>query len=172
TVQLQRVLFRPPLLNPDLTDEQLERLGHPRRSLPAAPGALADYQCIILGDVSPDQLLAADRNDRERLEQYVKDHGGTLVLVAGHRFLPLAFAGLRRPGARPDPLARLLRVEEPHVVSRNVAFPVTLTREGRRTTFLQLEETPAESERRWAQLPGHFWGVVGRAKPGAAVLAY
>jgi hypothetical protein len=172
TVQVQRVLFQPPLLNAKLTDDQLERLGHPRRSLPPAPGALADYQCIILGDVSPDQLVLPDRNDCDRLEKYVKDHGGTLVIVAGQRFMPLAFAGLREPGADLDPLFKLLPIEEPRVVRPPAGFPVTLTREGKRTTFLQMEETPAESEQRWAQLPRHFWGVVGRAKPGAAVLAY
>src|SRR5262249_62014877 len=83
TVQVQSVLFQPPLVNPNLTDDQLERSGLPRRSLPPAAGVLADYQCIILGDVSPDQLLLPDRNDGERLEKYVKDHGGTLGLVAG-----------------------------------------------------------------------------------------
>jgi hypothetical protein len=34
-----------------------------------------------------------------------------------------------------------------------------------------MEPTAEESERRWVALPRHYWGVVGRAKPAATVLA-
>src|SRR5262249_33555807 len=38
--------------------------------------------------------------------------------------------------------------------------------------FLQMDSAPDKSEQRWSELPRHFWGVVGRAKPGAVALAY
>src|SRR5262249_9498407 len=69
-------------------------------------------------------------------------------------------------------LQRLLPVEDVRVVKPLQGFPMTLTREGRRTPFLEMEATPPESAQRWAQLPPHFWGGVGRAKPAAAALAY
>ena len=90
-VQLQRVLFDPPLVNEKVSDAELERLGNAARKLPAGPDALAAFHCIILGDVSPAQLPLADRL---RLEEYVAKQGGTLVLAAGKRFLPLAFTTL------------------------------------------------------------------------------
>src|SRR5439155_12012709 len=37
---------------------------------------------------------------------------------------------------------------------------------------LQLDATAEASTNVWAELPKHYWGVVGRAKPGAVPLAY
>jgi hypothetical protein len=48
---------------------------------------------------------------------------------------------------------------------------VSLTAEGKLAGFLRMEPTPEDCERRWEKLPRHFWGVIGQAKPGAAVLA-
>src|SRR5262249_19334225 len=61
---------------------------------------------------------------------------------------------------------------EPRVVKPVQGFPVTLTKAGKITAYLQLEESPAESLERWEKLPPHYWGVVGTAKPGAEPLAY
>jgi len=36
---------------------------------------------------------------------------------------------------------------------------------------MQLDVSPEQSDRIWAELPRHFWGVIGMAKPGAVVLA-
>src|SRR5262249_5825342 len=82
-LQVERVLFQPPLLNPRISAEDLETLGNPRRTLLLPKGALADYQCVILGDVTPPQQereFQMSDKDWEDLEKYVKDHGGTLVL--------------------------------------------------------------------------------------------
>jgi hypothetical protein len=179
-LQLRRVLFSPPLLDPDISEDDLKKLGNPKRHLPAGPDALADYQCIILGDVAPEQL---PRPDRERLEQFVARHGGTLVIVAGKRFTPLAYtphqgdpavAEERGKGAAPetDPLLKLLPIEGPHVVRPEQGFPVTLTREGRSAPFMRMEAEAGESAERWASFPPHYWGVVGRAKAAATPLAY
>ena len=51
-------------------------------------------------------------------------------------------------------------------------FPVTLTYEGKGTPFLQMEPEPDKNEQRWAEFPRHYWGVVGKVKPGATPLAY
>src|SRR5206468_4277545 len=51
-------------------------------------------------------------------------------------------------------------------------FPLTLTQAGRETSFLELDADTAKSAERWAQMPPHYWGVVGRAKPGATPLAW
>jgi hypothetical protein len=157
-----------------ISEAELEKTGNPRLTLPAAPppagegrpelpDPLAKYDCIILGDVAPEQLPPAERR---RLEKYVAERGGTLVLLAGKRSMPLAFAG------DDDPLSRLLPVQQPHAVSPPAGFPVTLTHEGTLTPYLQMEPEPEKSAERWAGLPRHFWGVVGRTKPGAVSLAF
>jgi hypothetical protein len=175
TVRLDSVLFKPPLLNEQVSDESLQQMGNPRRSLPAEPDAFKPYDCIVLGDVTPDELPLADRR---RLEKYVSEEGGTLVLVAGKRAMPQAYftdpnAGLpAKKDKDGDPLLKLLPLEEARFVNPVNGFPFALTRFGKGTKFLQMEANLEESDRRWNELPRHFWGVVGRAKPGANALAY
>jgi len=202
TVRLDSILLKPPLLNEQVSDETLQQMGNPRRALPAEPDAFKPYDCIILGDVAPDEFPLADRR---RLEKYVAEEGGTLVLVAGKRAMPQAYftepnavipgkrgqeSGVRsqQPGrersspltpdsrsltpGEGDPILKLLPLEEARFVNPVNGFPFALTRFGKGTKFLQMEVNLEESDRRWAELPRHFWGVVGRAKPGANVLAY
>ena len=97
TIETESVVFNQPRLNTALTDEALDSIGSPREHLPAGPDALAKYDCVVLGDVSPEQLPPADR---KRLEQFVADRGGTLVIVAGKRYMPMAY-----PTTTPTPSA-------------------------------------------------------------------
>jgi hypothetical protein len=182
TLKVKKVVFSQPRLN--IPEEDLEEHGYPWLRLPPRPekrtiqgkeiapepDPLTKYDCIILGDVSPEQLpLEA----RERLEEYVANRGGTLVLLAGKRFMPKAFEKEDVVAEKEtDPLLKMLPILEPRVVSPRLGFPVTLTQLGKQTTYLQMESTPAESADRWAQLPLHYWGIVGKAKPGAEPLAF
>lgn len=167
TVQPQSVVFQQPRLE-RIPEEELRRSGNPWLTLPTEPDALAAYDGIVLGDVTPAQLPQADRL---RLEKYVADRGGTLIIVAGKRAMPLAYTGADA-SSESEPLRRLLPIEAPRVLKPAAGFPVTLTFEGKSTAFLQMETEPDRNEARWAEFPRHFWGVVGRAKPGASVLAY
>ena len=155
-VKLDRVVFNQPRIS-RIPEAELERAGNPSRKLPEGPDALLDYDIILLGDVAPDQLPPADR---QRLEKYVAERGGSLVILAGKQYMPLAYRG-------DDPIARLLPVEEPRPVNAPKGFPLALTAEGRLAPFLLIEDTPDESERRWQEFPPHYWAVTGRAKPGA-----
>jgi hypothetical protein len=169
TLLLERIVFDLPLRDPTISDEKLHRMKNPRRNLPPGPDGLMGYQCIILGDVSPEQLPPPDR---QRLEAFVAKHGGTLVIVAGKRSMPLAYPGPAENGKETDPLLKLLPIETPRVVDPEQGFSVTLTREGKSTPFMQMEPEGTESLQRWAEFPPHYWGVVGRAKPAATTLAY
>jgi len=159
-----------------ISEAELEKSGNPQLTLPASSdGAekavdqvdpLLKYDCIILGDVAPEQLPLADRR---RLERYVGERGGTLVLLAGKRFMPLVF---QDTAGEDDPLVKMVPVRQPRPVSPPNGFAVTLTYEGSLTPYLQMEPEPEKSAARWAALPRHYWGVVGRTKPGAVALAY
>src|SRR5207237_4930739 len=81
TVQLQSVVLAQPRLG-RVAEDDLQRTGNPRLTLPGEPDAFAAYDAIVLGDTSPEQLPAIER---VRLERYVADRGGTLVIVAGQR---------------------------------------------------------------------------------------
>jgi hypothetical protein len=140
----------------------------PRQQLPAGADGLADFDCIILGDVGVEKLPLADR---QRLEQYVGERGGTLVIVAGKRFMPLAYPEIEANG-QTDPLRKLLPIESPRVLAPVEGFALTLTQAGEETKFLELDADPGKNAAVWRGLPRHFWGIVGQAKPGATTLAH
>src|SRR5262249_59224291 len=117
-----------------IAEEYRKKSGTPWLTLPAEPDALAAYDCIVVGDVAPEQLPLPERI---RLEKYVADRGGTLVFVAGKRFLPLAFT--QAAEAATDPLLKLLPLEEPKIAQSLRGFPVTLTHEGQLAPILQLD---------------------------------
>src|SRR5262249_2409424 len=70
-----------------------------------------------------------------------------------------------------DPLGQLVPVTriEP-VAAMEKGFGVALTETGKRAGWLSLGEGKA-SDQAWQDLPKHFWGLTGKAKPGAVVLA-
>jgi hypothetical protein len=166
-MQLQTVVFNQPRLR-ELDPEEARQLGLPRQQLPPGADALAEFDCIILGDVAPEQLPLADRI---RLEKYVADRGGTLVVLAGKRSMPLSYAEMAAGGIS-DPLRKLLPIEAPRVANVPDGFAVTLTEEGRETNFMRPGVEAGAADDFWSQLPKHYWAVVGRAKPGAMPLAY
>jgi hypothetical protein len=168
TMQLTTVVFQQPRLNKDLAPDVLKKMGVPAEKLPDGPDALADFDCIILGDVEPAQLPLPER---KRLEKYVADRGGTLVLLAGKRALPLAYPEGDAAGDA-DPLRKMLPIDDPHVVAPEDGFSVMLTAEGRDTEFMKLDADNAKSDTRWSELPKHYWAVVGKVKPGARALAF
>jgi hypothetical protein len=161
TMETGSVVFDQPRLNL-VKEEEISAMKLPDLQLPG-PTELPRHDCIILGDVSPEQLPEADR---VRLEKFVADRGGTLVILAGKRSMPLEFMG------PDDPIGRMLPITQPHVLSRKDGFRATLTSEGVQTGFLRLETEAASSEERWAGLPLHYWAIVGTAKPAAVALAY
>jgi hypothetical protein len=161
-LDVRSVVFRQPRVT-RATDEEVRAMGLPAREMPADPDALSGVDCVILGDVEPGQFPPAER---ERIERYVADMGGTLVLVAGKRAMPSAYAG-----REDDPFRRLLPVRQPKEFDAPDGFHLALTREGERAWFLQLADAAGDSREAWGRLPPHFWAVAGEAKDGAEVLA-
>jgi hypothetical protein len=165
-IRLRKVVFDQPRLDRDLTPAQMDELGLPRTRLPEGPDALNEFQCIILGDVTPEQLPLADR---KRLERFVSERGGTLVLVAGKGAMPLGFPA--KSGNEPDPLAKLLPLETMKALSIKEGFGVTRTTAGLEHRFLEMEPDTRDNDERWASFPPSYWAVVGKPKPGASILA-
>src|SRR5947209_1353018 len=52
-MKLDRVVFLQPRLG-QVAEDDLKKIGNPALALPAEPDALLNYDCIILGDVSPE----------------------------------------------------------------------------------------------------------------------
>ena len=162
TMETKSVVFDQPRLNL-VREDEVKLMQLPDQKLPEGEDALMNYDCIILGDVSPEQLPMIER---ERIEKYVSERGGTLVMLAGKRSMPLEFF---KDG---DPLAKLLPIQNPHSVNVKQGFQVTLTAEGKQTNFLRLKAESGENQELWSELPVHYWAIVGKAKEGAVSLAY
>jgi hypothetical protein len=160
-MDVRSVVFRQPRVT-RATDEEVRPLGLPAREMPVDPDALSTVDCLVIGDVEPSQFSAAER---ERVERYVADAGGTLVFVAGKRAMPLSYM------RDDDPFRRLLPVRKPSVLDEPQGFRPMLTPEADRTWFLQMADSAGESRQAWGRLPPHFWAVVGEAKDGAEALA-
>ena len=160
TMQTQSVIFSQPRINL-VKEADIASLGLPSLTLPSAD-ELNRQDCIILGDVAPEQYSNAER---ARLERFVAERGGTLVVLAGKRSMPLQFLDAN------DPMAKLLPITAPRILDRKDGFRIALTGEGLQTGFLRLENEAWTSEERWKSLPAHYWAVVGKPRPGATVLA-
>ena len=177
--EVRGVVFEQPRID-KVKEDELQKSNWPALKLPEDPAALTGYDCVILGDVAPEQLPI---KDRERLQSYVQDAGGTLVIVAGKHSMPLGYPK-EVPGdpTRTDPITALLPITDPHVVQSRQGFPITLTGEGRLNPLLQLSDKASDDDDPnrdarptrdiWAELPPHYWAVVGKKKPAATTLAY
>jgi hypothetical protein len=171
-VRMDEVGSRPPeavirLVNPVEKEARLDntRLG----TMVSVADALSNYQCIVLGDVDPGRLPLADRI---RLERYVADAGGTLVILAGKRAMPVGYPEVG-PGGEVDPLRKLLPIENAKILKPTEGFPLRLTTNGLETKFMELDPDREENAGLWAGRPRSWtWAVAGRAKPGATSLAY
>lgn len=177
-MKVKGVVFHQPRLG-KVPQSDLEKMDYPDLMLPKVEDSERDplfkYDCIILGDIAPEQLPPADR---KRLEKYVADRGGTLVVLAGKRYMPMTFLPQdlekKVDEENLDPLIRMLPIERPREVKPNTGFRFTLTQEGTTIPYLQLEPgaSTQHNQERWAKMRKHYWGVIGHAKPGATTLAY
>lgn len=160
-VDLRSICFRQPRLG-TAGDRDLKAQGFPGTQLPD-PDVLSAYDLVVLGDVAPGELSAAWRS---RLERFVADDGGTLVLSAGKQSMPLAFANLTS-----DPIRRLLPIADPVVWTSEAGSSIEATADSDRFAFLRLADSAAASRDVWGRFPPFHWAVAGTPKPGTTVLA-
>lgn len=133
------------------------------RSFPATSAQLQLYDVILWGDVD---LRELDRGAAERLREFVRTHGGGLLLIAGEEHNPLQYAG--------TPLETLLPVSllDAEARASPTRFRLQRTLDGRACPWLRLSESPADDESLWTSLPSEMdWLIhTPQIKPGASIL--
>jgi hypothetical protein len=139
-----------------------------------APDPLGAFDAIIVGDVGPDGLSAEAWG---RLDAYVAERGGTLVLAAGPRTFPALEES--EPVGRLLPL-RALRVvpvdpgataaDRPALPAGVLALPTPAAAAGP-WPMLQFDDDPERSLAAWSALPRLSWALAGAPKPSATALA-
>jgi hypothetical protein len=123
-----------------------------------------NYDLVILGDVdasffSGDEFL--------RLEELVKERGGSLLMLAGAHYAPSSYAG--------TPIEKMLPVRfDPGGEWEDIddrVYPV-LTPEGRSSLVMTLEMDREVNDRLWSRVaPLYHVAPLTSARPGATVLA-
>ncbi|SIO32298.1 hypothetical protein SAMN05444166_3779 [Singulisphaera sp. GP187] len=145
-------------------------------SAPDLTDPLGGFDAIVLGDVDPADL----RPDTwARLESYVSERGGTLILSPGPRFWPsLASHETARkllPVLAPRPVAIDPGQSSPGSSSLPPGAAVLPTlpasADSAAWPMLQFGSDPEQSRLLWAGLPRLPWALAGKPKPGATTLA-
>jgi hypothetical protein len=145
---------------------------HPKT--PPPPDPLGAFDTIIVGDIGTDGLSAEAWT---RLESYVADRGGTLVLAAGPRSYP-ALSG-------EETVRRLMPIQDPRLIPfdgnatdperpalpAGIALVPTLSAVSGPWPMLQFAEDPERSRAVWSDLPRLPWVLAGIPKPTATALA-
>lgn len=169
-VDLKQVVFEQPHIGVLPTTFFPRRLDLPDRPEDVSDSAMADLDLLVVGDVSPTDVTSADW---QVVDEFVREQGGTLVLLGGKNQFPVKHTSpqlrrlipvgnlreinLSRAGADSSPLER--------------GFRLQLTPDADRYPMFQFDTDSIENRRLWSQLPGHYWGLTGTARPGATVLA-
>ncbi len=171
---LRNMLARDPTIDlksvlQDADEEHAEPDAGSLQGFPVRKEDLFRYDVVILGDVNPALLSAAMlQNLVDFVEQPAK--GGSLICIAGPRYMPLAY--------RNTPLARILPVSlatvrvPPEGQVFTQPFNLLPTDQGLASPQMQLADTPEESEAIWQKLPPLYWCLEAPdLKPGAFALA-
>lgn len=137
------------------------------RTFPVKREDLFQYDVLILGDMNP-QFLSA--TIMKNLSDFVREKGGGVALVAGPRYMPLAY--------RDTPLAPLIPVdisassEPPQNQAITEGFIMQPTDLGLASPHMQLGDNESDNRRIWRNLPPLYWMLDSpQLKPAARVLA-
>lgn len=121
------------------------------------------YDLVILGDVRANTFTPTQFGF---MEQLVRDRGGSLIMLAGHKHAPGEYLD--------TPIAAMLPVrfeQEPWPEIADDVYP-SLTPAGRQSSVMALESLESRNQALWANIKPLFRvpPLLG-AKPGAVVLA-
>ena len=172
SVQLQYVLLhpdrigdvKPPKVHASASraSEQVEA-----SALPENEGEWLKFDVIVLGDVSPD---AIGKEEARILEKFVAERAGTLVVIAGPRYMPHAFADSVLREMLP---VRFEPSQEAILSSPEPSFRIALSEAGRDHVVMQQSDMPHENLLVWQSRPEIYWRhPIKDTPPGATVLAF
>ena len=135
---------------------------------PVAREALFAYDVVILGDVNPAMFGGAVM---QNLVDFVDQpgSGGGLVMVAGQKYMPMAFRDTPLEAVMPINLSAARMPDANQTLTEGfLARPTEL---GLSSPSMQLGDTPAETKQIWDDLAPLYWMMEAPAKKPARVLA-
>lgn len=129
---------------------------------------LYQYDVVILGDADPAYFSQAVL---ENLDQFVREKGGGLIVVAGPRFAPQTYANTVLEGLLPIEISKQNQLTDQAPIVNG--FQPELTSEGQfSTSIFRFADNAEQSRTIWNNLPELYWYYAAdKVKPGASVLA-
>jgi len=169
-VDLQRVVFDQPHIGVLPTTFFPKRLQLPTSREDVSESNMTELDLLVIGDVSPSNV---DSNVWEVIDEFVREQGGTLVLLAGKRQFPARHTSLELRQLLPVTNLREIDLSQSGTDDAPLdrGFRLQLTPDADRHAMFQFDTNSSENRRVWSQLPGHVWGLTGTAKPGTTVFA-
>jgi hypothetical protein len=136
------------------------------KALPRTLDQLAEYQVVILGDVSPKML---DAGFIELLDKAVRERGVGLIVEAGPLSMPHRYDE-KLHGLLPVRLREGMPGQYPRGIP---SFRVELTPEGSIHEAMRFYDEPGRNQNAWSNMPPYYWcAAAERPSPGATVLAW
>lgn len=155
-IECDELLFRPRMI---ATGRRAELKG-----FPVTVDDWDQYDVVILGDLSTEHLPAAAQ---ESLIEYLRERGGTLVMIAGHEYMPHAYAS--------HPIQEILPVKEIKKKDTPIDdFAFHVTEAGRDHDALMIAENAEATRLAWdfvnRNAPLHSLSAYRQALPTARTL--
>ncbi len=132
-VECDELLFRPRML---ATGRRAET-----KTFPGTVDEWDQYDVVLLGDVSSQNFSVASQ---ESLVTFIRERGGTLVIIAGDEFMPQGYVN--------QPLAGLLpvkKVDESSVADSRDGYAFHVTEEGWEHHALMIADTQDSTRLAW-----------------------
>ncbi|MGE3778360.1 MAG: hypothetical protein AB7F89_14330, partial [Pirellulaceae bacterium] len=136
------------------------------KSFPTTADEWDEYDVVLLGDVSSEQLTVEAQTS---LAEYLRERGGTLVVIAGDESMPHAYAN--------QPLEELLPVTRVDMADENPprdGYALQVTSDGWQHHALMIADTQEGTRTAWdfinAQAPFYALSPYHRALPTARTL--
>ncbi|MFH1299529.1 MAG: hypothetical protein ABIK07_00610 [Planctomycetota bacterium] len=128
---------------------------------------LYQYDVVILGDADPAYFSQAVF---ENLDQFVRQKGGGLIVIAGPRFSPHAYANTKLEALLPIEISKTKQPADALLIE---GFQPELTTEGQfSTSIFRFADSAEQSRTIWNNLPELYWFYTADdVKPGASVFA-
>jgi hypothetical protein len=168
-VDLKHVLVQQPYLG--ILPEPFfpQRLDLPADATDVANSPFANIDLVIVGDVSPISL-----NDKslQLLHDFVVN-GGTLVISAGKRWMPIGYQSPILEQLLPITNVRSININDRSAEGppSQRGLPIQLTVDGEQQAMFQFAAGMPENQAIWKSLPGQMWAILGDPKPAATVWA-
>ena len=152
-VRFERVLFEQPFMGILGETFYPRRLNFGAAETPIEKSPLAEFDLVVIGDVSPRDL---PEPVLMQLDKFVSDIGGTVVFIAGKRHMPQQYRSATLDKLLPLSNAKVVSsLDPPTTPPHLLGFHLRLTPDGERESTLQLAGDAETNRSTWKSLPGH-----------------